>query len=71
MNDIVSRPINELKNFKKLWFEPHETKVVSFTLKRSDLKYVVFGKQHIACGKYGLKVGPNSQDTIVKYFLVD
>ena len=70
MNDIVSRPVNELKSFKKLWFKPHETKVVEFTLKRSDLNYYVFGKKHIACGKYGLKVGPNSRNTIVKYFNV-
>ena len=70
MNDIVSRPINELKNFKKLWFLPHETKVVEFVIKRNDLNYVVNSKNHIACGTYGLKVGPNSIDTIVKYFTV-
>ena len=70
LSDIVSRPVNELKNFKKLWFAPHEAKVVEFSLKRNDLSYYVFGKKHIACGKYGLKVGPNSKDTIVEYFEV-
>ena len=70
LSDIVSRPVSELKNFKKLWFKPHEAKVVEFNLKRSDLNYYVFGKKHIACGKYGLKVGPNSKDTIVEYFNV-
>ena len=70
MNDLVSRPVNELKNFKKLWFKPHETKVVEFSLKKEELNYYVFSKKHIACGKYALKVGPNSKDTIVKYFNV-
>ena len=70
LNDIVSRPVNELKSFKKLWFEPHETKVIEFSLAKEELNYYCFGKKHIACGKYGLKVGPNSKKTIIKYFHV-
>ena len=69
--DTVSRPVAELKAFKKLSFLPHEKKVVEFSLKRNALSYYYQGKKYVAQGKYALKVGPNSMDTITCYFEVD
>ena len=59
----VSRPVKELKGFKRVSLKKGETRKVSFTLTPDDLK---FYNQELAClcepGDFNVMVGPNSRD---------
>jgi beta-glucosidase len=59
----VSRPVKELKRFRKIAIAAGKTATVSFTLTAEDLKYF---DQHsrwvVDKGKFEVMVGPNSRD---------
>ena len=59
----VTRPVKELKGFKKVMLQPGESKEISFTLTQSDLSFyrrdMSFGTEP---GKYDVFVGGNSDD---------
>ncbi len=59
----VTRPVKELKGFKKINFKAGETKTVSFTIKDADLSFynydLKFGSEP---GKFEVFVGTNSRD---------
>jgi len=59
----VTRPVKELKGFKKINFKAGETKTVSFTIKNVDLSFynydLKFGSEP---GKFEVFVGTNSRD---------
>ncbi|MGK7392339.1 MAG: beta-glucosidase BglX [Candidatus Cyclobacteriaceae bacterium M2_1C_046] len=59
----ITRPVKELKGFKKLMIRPGETKVVEFEISSDDLSFyrkdLSYGYEP---GAYEVFVGPNSQD---------
>ena len=61
----VTRPVKELKGFKKVTLKAGEVQTVSFTLNREDLSFYnrdgVWGTEP---GKFKVFVGTNSQNTI-------
>jgi beta-glucosidase len=59
----VTRPVKELKGFRKIHFKAGETKTVNFTIRASDLSFyksdLSFGYEP---GKFEVFVGTNSRD---------
>ncbi len=61
----VSRPVNELKSFKRVTFKPFEKKVIVFVLSIDDFSAYNLNMQWTAEERhYLVKVGPNSRDLI-------
>ncbi len=59
----ISRPVKELKNFKKIMLKPGETKTVSMSITIEDLKfYNADLKYDWEPGEFIISVGPNSRD---------
>ena len=62
---FVTRPVKELKRFKKILFKPMEEKVITFTLKKNDLGFLnnegnlIFEK-----GEFEIMIGGSSQTEI-------
>jgi beta-glucosidase len=69
INDMVSfyaRPVKELKSFKKIWIEAHQTKTVEFTISKNDLIYFdPNGNNLLESGEFQLMVGSSSEDVQV------
>ena len=65
----VTRPLKELKGFRKMMFKAGETRTVTFRLDESDLSFyrsdMSFG---IEPGEFEIFVGGNSSDVLVKSF---
>ncbi len=60
----VTRPVKELKDFKKVFIRKGETVKVSFTVDVSDLSYYYSDlKLQAEKGEYEVMTGPNSADT--------
>lgn len=58
----VTRPIKELKDFKRIALAPGETKQVSFTITPDKLKFYDMNmKEVIEPGDFDIMVGPSSQ----------
>jgi len=59
----VTRPVKELKDFKKINLKPGETKSVSFTINPSELRYYDSNMNFVAePGDFKLFIGTNSVD---------
>lgn len=59
----ISRPVKELKNFKKIMIQPGETKDVVFEITTDDLKFYNSElKYDWESGEFMIFVGPNSRD---------
>lgn len=60
----VTRPVRELKGFRKIMLQPGEAKTVEFTLTDTDLSFyrkdMTFGSEP---GEFDIMVGGNSMDT--------
>jgi beta-glucosidase len=59
----VTRPVKELKHFKKVFLQPGETKEVSFDITTEDLKF--YNSNLIwdwESGKFNIYIGTNSQE---------
>ena len=65
---VLSRPVKELKGFKKITLKPYEEKIVSFTLKPKDLMYYENEKLVPYYGTYKVFVGNNSGISDFKEF---
>ncbi|QLY39544.1 beta-glucosidase [Hujiaoplasma nucleasis] len=64
-NFSVSRPVNELKSFKRVSFKAYETKTIDFTLDINDFRSYNINMEWTAEYRdYFVKVGPNSQDLL-------
>ena len=58
----VTRPVKELKDFKRITLSPGETKQVSFTVTPDKLKfYDINMKEIVEPGDFDIMVGPSSQ----------
>lgn len=59
----VTRPIKELKGFKKITLEPGETKQVNFTIDRSTLEFWTRNnKYEVEPGEFTLMIGSSSEN---------
>ncbi|WP_066831789.1 beta-glucosidase BglX [Rufibacter ruber] len=59
----VSRPVKELKHFKKIFLKKGETQTVTFTLSEEDLKFHDINMNYVAePGDFKVYVGTNSRD---------
>lgn len=59
----VTRPVRELKNFKKISLKPGETKTVSFSIFEDDLKFYNATMDYVSePGDFKVFVGTNSRD---------
>lgn len=59
----ISRPVKELKGFKKVFLKAGETQTVSFTISPEDLKYYDQNLNYDwDAGEFKLMVGTNSQE---------
>lgn len=67
MSFSVARPVNELKAFKKMTFEPYETKTINFVLTVEDFRAYNITMDYTAEKRqYRVKVGPNSKDLMME-----
>ena len=67
----VTRPIEQLRGFKRLHFEPGETKTVHFTLNPDDLKFHDINMDYrVEPGQFKVFVGGNSKDVLQTGFEV-
>ncbi|NOU61931.1 beta-glucosidase BglX [Marinifilum caeruleilacunae] len=63
----VTRPVKELKGFKKIHLEKGEAKTVSFTIDKHTVEFLGMNKQLIAePGKFRLWIGSHSADNTLK-----
>jgi beta-glucosidase len=59
----VTRPVKELKAFRRVELNPGESKEITFTLTTADLAfYTAAGKWESEPGDFRVMVGPNSAD---------
>lgn len=59
----VTRPVKELKGFKKIYLKPGKTKTVSFDLSTCDLKFYDINMEYNAePGKFNVWIGANSAE---------
>ena len=57
----IARPIIELKQFKKIWFNAHKEKRITFILSLDDLTYInASNKVVYEYGTFSIMVGPKS-----------
>ncbi|WP_319231988.1 fibronectin type III-like domain-contianing protein [Draconibacterium orientale] len=65
----LTRPIIELKDFKRVSIKAGETQKVKFQIDADKLKFFnIDMKEVVEPGEFEIMVGPNSQDTEVVTF---
>ncbi|MHB8338480.1 MAG: beta-glucosidase BglX [Ignavibacteriaceae bacterium] len=68
----VSRPVKELKGFKRIYLNPGEEKTVTFSITPAMLKfYNIDMKKVIEPGKFQIMIGGNSNAALSDYFYVE
>ncbi len=61
-----SRPVKELRGFRKIDLKAGESKKVEFTLTAEDLKYYNHSLEYVCePGEFEIMIGPNSRDLMV------
>ena len=65
---VVKRPIKELKNYKKIFLKPKETKRVSFKISKKDFEFYSTKLNRFAAktGKFNILIGSSSRDIKLK-----
>jgi beta-glucosidase len=65
----VTRPVKELKGFKRVFLNPGETKIITFTITPKLLEfYNIDMKKTIEPGKFNVMIGGNSDDVLTSSF---
>ncbi len=65
----VVRPVKELKGFKKLYFKPHELKIIQFEINKEMLKFWNSDLKFVAeNGEFKVFIGRDSENTMEKNF---
>jgi beta-glucosidase len=58
----ISRPLKQLKGFKKVWFDQHEKKTIEFELSKNDLSFMNGeGQTVLETGRFAVMIGSNSE----------
>ena len=72
IHDLVStstRPVKELKDYRRVALEPGESKTIVFTITPDKLKYYDSNLNYVAePGDFEVMVGPDSQNVQVRKF---
>jgi beta-glucosidase len=69
---IVTRPVLELKGFKKIELSPGETRTVSFKISEDDIAFYTANQVWDAePGKFNLFIGPHSEDLLSTTFIFE
>ena len=59
----VTRPVKELKGFKRIYLEPGRTETVTFELSTDDLKFYDINMNYtVEPGDFNVWIGPNSAE---------
>ncbi|GAB3646203.1 beta-glucosidase BglX [Echinicola sediminis] len=59
----ITRPVQELKGFQKVYLKAGEIKEISFKLSQEDLKFYNHGLEHVfEPGEFEIMIGTNSQE---------
>ncbi len=59
----VTRPVKELKGFKKVWLEPGETKEISIEIKPDHLAFYDINMEYVVePGEFDIMIGTSSRD---------
>ena len=58
----ISRPVRELKGFQRISLAPGEKRIVSFTIKREDLRFWSDGGWMFEPGMFRVWIGPSSAE---------
>jgi beta-glucosidase len=67
----VTRPVRELKDFRKLALAPGESAIVRFTLRREDLLFIgQEGRLTVEPGLFDLWVGPSAAEGLTGSFVL-
>lgn len=66
----ITRPIKELKGFKKIELNPGDIKTVSFELKASDLQFFNGSDYIVEPGDFDVWIGPNSEEGLKGAFVL-
>jgi beta-glucosidase len=66
----LTRPIKELKDFKKINLKPGDVKTVSFELKAEDLQFFNGNEYVIEPGDFEVWIGPNSDEGLKGSFVL-
>jgi beta-glucosidase len=65
----ITRPVKELKDFKKLFFKVGEQKVITFTISAEDLSFYRKDFSYgVEPGNFNVFIGGNSQDVLKESF---
>ena len=65
----VSRPVKELKQFRKIYLNAHESKTISFNITLNDLTYLLHeGQITYDLGKFTVFIGTSSADLLKEEF---
>jgi beta-glucosidase len=68
----VTRPVKELKNFKKIFLKPGENTTVIFTIDEADLRFYNIDMEYRAePGDFNVYVGTNSRDVLKAEFSLE
>jgi beta-glucosidase len=68
----VTRPVLELKGFKKIELSPGETRTVSFKISEDDIAFYTANQVWDAePGKFNLFIGPHSEDLLSTTFIFE
>ena len=67
----ITRPIKELKGFRRIHLEPGEKSVVTFELKASDLAFFNGEKVVIEPGDFDLWIGRDSNNGLHGEFVIE
>jgi beta-glucosidase len=61
----VTRPVKELRGFRRITLAPGETRTIELTLGPSELSYLTRGMRRVVePGQFRIMVGGNSEDLI-------
>lgn len=68
----VTRPVKELKGFRKVMLKKGETKTITFQITKEDQAFFhPDGKKHAEPGEFVVFIGTNSAETLSKSFTVN
>ena len=65
----ITRPVKELKGFKRIFLKSGESRDINFVITENDLKFYNSGLEYIyEPGEFDVMVGSNSRDVQTKSF---
>jgi beta-glucosidase len=68
----VTRPIKELKGFKKVFLRPDESSVVEFEIGANEFSFYDVNMSYgVEKGKFQIMCGPNAEDLKTVEFEID